>query len=343
MHVLIADKLEQSALDGLKALGCQVTHEPTTGAEGLPAALKRTACDVLIVRSTKVNAAALEASPALRAIVRAGAGVDNIDVPAATARGIRVCNCPGANSIAVAELAMGLLIACDRRIPDQTAALKGGKWNKKEFTTNARGLKGSTLLIVGFGAIGKALAKRAAAFEMDILGWDKFLTPSAISAAGARPVGPDRAQLLEAVAEAGAVSIHIALVLETTKFCDAAFFAAMKPGAIFINTSRGGVVDEAALREAVKSKGLRCGLDVYEGQPGTPQADFVTPTAQLTGCTFTHHCGASTSQAQQAVADETVRILKGYKQSGRLENCVNEQSLPEIKTAAPQPARETAR
>jgi D-3-phosphoglycerate dehydrogenase len=233
------------------------------------------------------------------------------------------------------------MISCDRRIPDQTAALRAGSWNKKEFTTHSRGLKGSTLLIVGLGAIGQAVAKRAAAFEVTLSGWDRHLTPAMAKSAGVQAAGSDRAQLLKALPSADAVTIHIALVPDTTHFCNAEFFAAMKPGAIFINTSRGGVVDEAALRDAVKAKGLRCGLDVYEGQPGSPQAEFVTPTVQLPGGAYTHHCGASTSQAQQAVSDETVRIVRVFMQSGRLENCVNDRGLPEVRTA--QPARGAAR
>lgn len=333
MHVLIADKFEQPGIDSLQTLGCRITYEPGAGAAGIAAALQRSPCDVLIVRSSKVPGAAIQAAVGLKAIIRAGAGVDNIDVAAASACGVGVCNCPGTNSIAVAELAMGLLIACDRRIPDQTATIKAGQWNKKEFSTKARGLKGSTLLVVGLGAIGQAVAKRALAFEMNVIGWDRHLSPASAQAMGVGFGGIDRAGLLAALPEADAVTIHVALVPETTRLCDAEFFSLLKAGAIFVNTSRGGVVDEASLRAAVQSKGLRAGLDVYEGQPSSPQAEFATPTASLPGCAFTHHCGASTDQAQQAVSDETVRIVKVFSQTGRLENCVNEQQLPEIKPA----------
>jgi len=323
MNILIIDKLEQSAIDALRQMGASVTCEPAAGVEGLGPAIERSKPEVLIVRSSKVPAPVLQAVRGLQVIIRAGAGVDNIDVPAATAQGIRVCNCPGMNSIAVAELAMGLLLACDRRIPDQTAEIKAGRWNKKEFSAKARGLKGSTLGIVGLGAIGQAVAKRAFAFEMNVIGWDKFLSAQQVSALGIRWAGSDRAGMLKMAAESHALTVHVALVPETKQMCNAEFFAAMRPGATFINTSRGGVVDESALRDAVKSKGLRCGLDVYDGQPSATQADFVTPTSQLTGCAFTHHCGASTDQAQSAVAEETVRIVKVFKETGRLENCVN--------------------
>lgn len=322
MKILIADKFEKAALDALAAQGVQVAYEPAAGAEGLAAALGNAKPDVLIVRSSKVPAAVLQEASGLKAIIRAGAGVDNIDVPAATARGIRVANCPGMNAIAVAELTMAHLLAIDRRIVEQTAELRAGRWNKKEFA-RARGLKGSTLGVIGLGAIGNAVIKRAAAFEMDIIAWGRSLRPESASAMGVRFGGNGRDSLMKMVGQCHAVTVHVALVPETKHMCNAEFFAAMRPGAAFINTSRGGVVDEAALREAVKSKGIRCGLDVYENQPAATQGDFSTPTAQLAGCTFTHHCGASTDQAQAAVGEEVVRIVKVFRETGKVENCVN--------------------
>jgi D-3-phosphoglycerate dehydrogenase / 2-oxoglutarate reductase len=322
MKILVADKFEQSGLDALQSLGVTVAYEPSLGTDGIPEGLAREKPDVLIVRSTKVPAAALAGASGLKAIIRAGAGVDNIDIPAATAAGIGVCNCPGTNSIAVAELTMAHLLNCDRRIPDQTADLRAGKWNKKEYA-KARGLKGSTLGVIGLGNIGQAVVRRAQAFDMHIIGWDRTLTPKWAGAMNIRCGGTDRPSMLQMLGECDAVSIHIALSPETKHLCNAEFFAAMKPGATFINTSRGGIVDEMALRDAVKTKGIRCGLDVYENQPGTPQADWVSAVADLPCCSFSHHIGASTDQAQAAVAEETVRIVRMLKETGRLENCVN--------------------
>lgn len=323
MKVLIADKLESAGVEGIRALGCETIYEPAAGAEGLAAAIARHTPAVLVVRSSKVPAAALASTTGLKAIVRAGAGVDNIDVPAATAKGIAVANCPGTNSIAVAELAMAHLLACDRRLVDQTVEMRAGRWNKKEFSTGGRGLKGSTLGVIGLGAIGQAVAKRALAFEMAVVGWDKFLTEPAARALGIRWAGSDRAALLAMLPSCDAVSIHVALVPETQRMADTEFFAAMKPGATFINTSRGGVVDEPAMLEAAKTKRLRLGLDVHAGQPSAPQAEFSTPAATIPASVLTHHCGASTDQAQRAVADETVRIIRVFKETGRLENRVN--------------------
>lgn len=322
MKILIADKFETLGLEGLKALGVDVAYEPSLGTDGLSGAIQKERPDVLIVRSTKVPAPVLAAAQGLKIVIRAGAGVDNIDVAAASAAGISVCNCPGTNSVAVAELTMAHLLACDRRLVDQTNDLRAGRWNKKEYA-KARGLKGSTLLVIGLGNIGQAVVCRAKAFEMNVMGWDRALTPKWAGALGIGFGGSDRAAMLKALPGADAVSIHLALAPETRHLCNREFFAAMKEGAYFINTSRGGLVDEVALCEAVESRHIRCGLDVYDNQPPTPQADWRCTLADLPGSSFTHHIGASTDQAQAAVAEETVRIVRVLKETGHVENCVN--------------------
>ena len=170
MKVLIADKFEKVGVDGLKELGCTVVMQPDLTADQLPEAVREIDPAILIVRSTKVTAAALQGGAALGLVIRAGAGIDTIDVAAASARGIFVSNCPCRNSLAVAELAMGLLLSCDRRIPDQVADLRQGKWRKGEYS-KARGLHGRTLGIVGLGQIGREIAKRAQAFGMRVAAW----------------------------------------------------------------------------------------------------------------------------------------------------------------------------
>jgi D-3-phosphoglycerate dehydrogenase len=175
MKVLIADKFEKVGIDGLKELGCSIVSQPDLTADALPAAIKEVDPHILIVRGTKVTADALNAGTALTLVIRAGAGIDTIDVTAASSRGIFVSNCPGKNSIAVAELVMGLLLACDRRIPDQVAELRQGKWNKGEFS-KARGLYGRRLGIVGLGQIGREVAVRARAFGMRVIAWSRTLT-----------------------------------------------------------------------------------------------------------------------------------------------------------------------
>jgi D-3-phosphoglycerate dehydrogenase len=324
VQVLVADKFEKSGLEGLKSIGCAVAYEPESGTDRIAALAAQHKPAILVVRSTKVPGSVVAALPAagVKVIIRAGAGVDNIDSAAATAAGIKVCNCPGMNAIAVAELTMGLILACDRRIAEQTIEARAGKWNKKEYA-KARGLKGLTLGLVGLGAIGKAVAQRAKAFDMRVVGWSRSLTPQSAGTMGVEFGGSDRAALLKMVGGCDVVSVHVAGAPETKQMCNAEFFNAMKQGAYFINTSRGTVVDENALRDAITAKGLRAGLDVYDNQPATPQADWTNSTVGLHGVVATHHCGASTDQAQSAVADETVRIVKVFKETGRAENAVN--------------------
>lgn len=317
MKVLIADKFEQSGIDGLKALGCEVISNPDLKDDALTEAIRDTGADVLIVRSTKVNEAALNAGR-LSLVVRAGAGYNTIDVKAASARGIYVSNCPGKNSTAVAELAFGLILALDRRIADNVAELRAGHWNKKEFG-KARGLHGRTLGLIGLGQIGREMIQRANAFGIKTIGWSRSLTPDAAEVLGIHY----RQTILEIVHEADIVSIHVALTPETRGFINADIFEVMKPGAIFINTSRAEVVDQAALAQAVKTKGIRAGLDVFANEPATATGDFTDEIVSLPNVYGTHHIGASTDQAQEAIAAETVRIIREFKETGSVPNVVN--------------------
>jgi D-3-phosphoglycerate dehydrogenase len=318
MKVLIADKFEKVGVDGLKELGCDVTLQPDLTAEQLPEAIRAADPAVLIVRGTKVSAAALEAGASLGLVIRAGAGIDTIDVAAASARGIFVSNCPGRNSLAVAELALGLLLACDRRIPDQVADLRAGRWRKGEYS-KARGLYGRTLGIVGLGQIGREIAARAQAFGMRVAAWSRNLTVEE-----AARIGVDYCQTpLEVARVSDAVSINVASTAETKHLVNDEFLAAMRPGAYLINTSRGSVVDQAALTRAIREKGIRAGLDVFQQEPAGASADFADPVVQEPGVYGTHHVGASTEQAQVAIAHEVLRIVGAFKETGAVPNCVN--------------------
>jgi D-3-phosphoglycerate dehydrogenase len=315
MNVLIVDKLSPEVVKSLQSLGLQVEVRDYLDADSLRGALKFT--DILVVRSTKVTAAAIKAAPLLSLIIRAGAGVDNIDLSAASAQGIYVANCPGKNTAAVAELAIGLLVAADRRIADATTSMRNGKWQKKEFG-KARGLAGRTLGILGYGAIGRATAERAKGLEMKVMAWSRSLTPEA---AEADDIG--YAASPEALAaKCDAVSIHLAFTPEMKHFVGAKFLDVMRPGAIFINTSRGALVDTAALRAAITAKGLRVGLDVFEGEPSGGDCEWSDKdVAALVTCT--PHVGASTDQASEAVADEVVRIVKTFIATGHPPGTVN--------------------
>ena len=318
MKVLIADKFEKVGLDGLKELGCTVVFQPDLSADALPGAIKEVDPNILIVRGTKVTADTLHAGTSLTLVIRAGAGIDTIDVATASSRGIFISNCPGKNSIAVAELVMGLLLACDRRIPDQVADLRAGKWNKGEYS-KARGLYGRTLGIVGLGQIGKEVATRARAFGMRVLAWSRTLThEEADRLAIAYAQSP-----LEVARLSDIVTVNVAANADTKHLVNPEFLSAMRPGAYLINTSRGSVVDEAALRQAIQEKKLRAGLDVFQNEPAGSKGEFANTIVQEPGVYGTHHVGASTDQAQVAIAHEVIRIVQAFQATGEVPNVVN--------------------
>lgn len=315
MNVLIAGNLSSEVESALENLGLQVAVRSDLKAETMPDAVGLT--DILVVRSTRVTAATIQAAPRLSLVIRAGAGVDTIDLAAASARGIYVANCPGKNTAAVAELAIGLLVAADRRIVDATLTTRSGAWRKKEFS-KARGLAGRTLGILGFGAIGKAVAQRAAGLEMKVVAWSRSLTCEAAEGHGVGYAASPE----ELAAACDAVSIHLALTPETKYLVGPRFFDAMRPGTILINTARGPLVDTRALRAAIAAKGLRVGLDVFEGEPAGGEADWTDKDlASLVTCT--PHIGASTDQAAEAVAAEVVRIVELFVRTGHPAGTVN--------------------
>ena len=317
MLVLIADKFESSGREGLRDLACEVSYQPDLKDEALVKAIAQLKPDVLVVRSTRVTEAMLEAGP-LKVVVRAGAGYNTIDVAAASKRGIYVSNCPGKNSIAVAELAFGLILALDRRIADNVIVLRAGQWNKKEFA-KARGLFGRTLGLIGVGRIGQEMIPRAKAFGMPVIAWSRSLTPERAAWLGIeRKDSP-----LDVARAADVVSVHLALKPETKGLLGTDFFGCLRDGAYFINTSRGEVVDQAALVQSMHNRGIRAGLDVYAVEPSTGSGEFTDAIAREANLYGTHHIGASTDQAQEAIAAETVRIIQGFKDTGKVPNVVN--------------------
>ena len=317
MRVLIADKFEQSGRDGLAAIGCEVSFQPDLKNGSLVEAIQTLNPDVLVVRSTKVTAAALEAG-ALKLVVRAGAGYNTIDVAAASRRGIYVSNCPGKNAVAVAELAFALILALDRRIADNVISLRRGEWNKKEFS-RARGLYGRTLGLIGTGGIGREMIPRARAFGMNVIAWSRSLTLERAAALGVERVDTPQ----ELARQADIVSVHLALKPETRSLIGADVFNSMKEGTIFINTARGEVIDQDALAHALKTRRIRAGLDVFANEPTSAVDKFTDEIGQEENLYGTHHIGASTDQAQEAIAAETVRIVQAFKDTGRVPNVVN--------------------
>ena len=316
MKILIADKFSENHLDRLKKLGCDVTYNASVKAEELPKLI--TPYKVLVVRSKQVTADTVKAGDQLTVILRAGAGVNTIDVKTASARGVYVTNCPGKNSVAVAELAFALLLGIDRRIADNVAALRAHKWNKKEFS-KADGVYGKTLGVIGVGQIGREVIKRAQAFGLRVMAWSRSLN---LQKARELEVeySPDLDNLFR---RADIISLHVALKPDTKKLVNAERIAMMKPNAILINTARGEVVDQAALRAALAGKKIRAGLDVFDPEPAEGTGDFTDPILDLPNFYGTHHIGASTEQAQEAIAEEAIRIIETFVKTGVVLNCVN--------------------
>ena len=323
MKVLVADKFEQSGLDGLRASGCDVVYNADLKDAALAEAIAATRAQVLVVRSTPVTAPMLDVGT-LSLVVRAGAGVNTIDVAAASRRGVYVANCPGKNAVAVAELTFALLLAIDRRIPENVNDLRAGRWNKKEYT-KAQGVFGLTLGLLGFGSIGQEVACRARAFGMPVTVWSRRFGSDVVGRTraeeqfGVRVLDHPR----EVVAGCGVLSVHLALTKETRGFVNADLLQHLRPGAIVLNTARAEVVDYGALAEAIRSKGLRVGLDVFANEPSGASGAFSDTIVGLPGVYGTHHIGASTDQAQEAIAAETVRIVRTFMQTGRVPNVVN--------------------
>ena len=321
MKILIADKLSPKAILALEKKGANITSNPNLKAEELSEAIDN--ANILIVRSTKVFAETIEAGKSLELIIRAGAGVNNIDLEKASSSGVYVANCPGKNSDAVAELALGHIIACDRRIVDASLDLRSGNWKKKAYQ-NAAGLKGRTLGIIGLGSIGSALAKIAKGLDMRVIAWSRSLTPDKA----------DKLDLVycesidEVAANADVISVHLAVTPDTKHLLNTKFFNKMKDEAIFVNTSRGEIVDTAALHKAIDEKALRVGLDVFENEPGSGLAEF-DQTDLAGSITCTPHIAASTNQASEAIADEVVRIVDSLIKTGKPINAVNSRNKTE--------------
>lgn len=316
MKILIADKFSENHLDRLKKLGCDVTYNPSVKAEELPKLIGSS--KILVVRSKQVAADTIQAGDQLAVILRAGAGVNTIDVKTASARGVYVTNCPGKNSVAVAELAFALLLAIDRRIPDNVTALRAHKWNKKEFS-KADGIHGKSLGVIGIGQIGREVVKRAHAFGLHVIAWSRSLNLQK-----ARDLNVEFVPDLDSVfRRADIISLHVALKPDTKKLVTADRIAMMKPNAILINTARGEVVDQTALRAALEAKRIRAGLDVFDPEPADATGDFADPILDQPNLYGTHHIGASTEQAQDAIAEEALRVIETYIKTGVVLNCVN--------------------
>jgi D-3-phosphoglycerate dehydrogenase / 2-oxoglutarate reductase len=316
MKVLIADSFPMKYVGEIQNLGGVVEYKPKLKAEELAANIGDST--VLVVRSTEVHADCIAAGTNLSLIIRAGAGVNNIDIKAANSRGIYVSNCPGKNAIAVSELTMSLLIALDRRIVENVVDLRAGKWNKAEYS-KADGVFGKTIGVIGTGKIGKEVIARAKVFGLRVIAWSRSLT-----AEKAEEMGIEHAaSIAELVPQCDIVSLHLALKPETKNIFNKDIIGLMKPGAILLNTARAELVDEAALYEAASTGKIKIGTDVFSNEPEDKTGFFFNKLGTLTAVYGTHHIGASTQQAQNAVAEEVISIIKEYKTHGTVRNWVN--------------------
>ncbi len=318
MRVLIADKLTHGALHAIEVLGHEVEFAPALKPDSLVDALETAQPHVLVVRSTKVSAPALEASGSLGLVIRAGAGVNTIDLKTASKRGIFVANCPGKNAVAVAELTLGILIALDRRIAEASQLMHEGRWEKSTFS-KAEGLFGRRLGLVGFGATAREMASRAISMGMQVQAW----TPR-LEASMARPYGVDVAESLDALlSTSDAVSVHCPMNPSTRGLIGARELSLIPAGGIFIHTARGGIVDDAALAAHARSGHLRVGLDVFDGEPGSSSDTFDNEIRNVAAAVLTPHIGASTAQALESTGAEVTRIIQDFATLGVVHNVVN--------------------
>ena len=308
MKIIVADKISERGIALLRETGWEVV---TPTAATLLSELAN--ADALVVRSaTKATAALLEKAPKLRVIGRAGVGVDNVDVEAATRRGILVMNTPGGNSISVAEHTLALMLGLARAVPQASASTQSGKWEKSAFSGTE--LRGKTLGLVGLGRIGTAVAQRARGLEMKVLAFDPYVTPAA-----AREVDVELVPLDDLLRQSDVVSLHTSLSAATEKIIDAAAIAKMKKGARLINCARGELIDEAALAEALKSGHLAgAGLDTFAKEP--PKN---SPLIGLPNLIATPHIAGSTAEAQEEVGTAIALQVRDYLTDGFIRNAVN--------------------
>ena len=315
MKIIIADGLAASALDLLRAEGWDVDASAGRAPDQLASDLAD--ADALIVRSaTKVTAPLIAAAPRLRVIARAGTGVDNVDIPAASARGIVVMNAPGANSVSVAELAIGLVLALARHVPAADAAMKQGKWEKKKFLGEE--IREKTLGLAGLGRIGQEVARRAAAFGMRIIAHDPFISEQV-----AGDLGVELVSLDDLFTRADYLSLHMPSNEKTRHLVNADRLARARKGIRIVNTARGDLIDETALADAIEAGHVAgAALDVFQTEP-PPDPRLQT----LPQVVATPHIAASTREGQELVGVETAAAVRDFLRDGIIRNAVNFPSI----------------
>jgi D-3-phosphoglycerate dehydrogenase len=332
-RVLIADKLESAGVELLRSAGIEVETRLGLKGDELASALRE--FDACIVRSQpKITAECLENPGKLRAIARAGVGVDNIDVPAATRKGVVVMNTPGGNTVSAAEHTIALLLALARRVPSADAVMKAGGWDRNKFVGTQ--VAGKTLGVIGLGRIGREVARRAAGLDMQVIALDPFVTAARAAELGYAVA----ASLDELLPKVDFLSIHVPLSDETKSLIGANELALMKPSARILNVARGGIVDEKALAEALSSGTIAgAGVDVFSVEPIA--AD--NPLVKAPNVVLTPHLGASTVEAQESVAVEAAQLIADFLLRGQVANAVNMASVDPKELAEVRPFVDLAR
>lgn len=314
--VLIADKLDKQAVPILVDAGFEVVNKPGMGEDEIAAAIK--GFDAVIVRSAaKITAKIIEAADCLKCIGRAGTGVDNIDVKAATAKGILVMNVPGGNTVTAAEHAIAMMLSMSRMVPQADASMKAGKWEKSAFTGFE--ITGKTLGVVGFGKIGQIVADRALGLRMKVVAYDPIVPPFVIEAAGVTPV----ATVADLMKVADIVSVHTPLNDKTRGLIGADMLSCAKDGMMLVNCARGNIVDEAALISALQSGKVRsAAIDVWSAEPFA-EGSVAAALAAMPNVVATPHLGASTHEAQNRVALSIARQIRDFLNTGARFGAVN--------------------
>lgn len=312
--VLVSDKLSENGLAVLRAASSVLSVDVHVGLKPDELAAVIGQYDGLVIRSaTKVNAAILEAAARLKIVGRAGIGVDNVDLAQASSRGILVMNTPDGNVVTTAEHALALMFAAARKIPQATASMKAGAWEKTKF--QGRELFGKTIGVIGLGNIGRIVADRARGLRMRVIGLDPWMSPRK-----GHEIGVEMVDLDTLLAQSDVVTLHVPAVEWTRNILNAAAIGKMKKGAILVNAARGGLVDEAAVAEAVKSGHLyAAAFDVFEKEP----LDTHSPLLGVDNIIVTPHLGASTDEAQEIVATLIAEQMVEYFRTGQARNVVN--------------------
>lgn len=318
MKILLADQLAPLVRSSLEKQDFTILENPSLKDESLLEAMQTFKPEILVVRSTKITSEHIEKTPSLSLIIRAGAGVNTIALETASQRGVFVANCPGKNAIAVAELVMGHIINLDRNLFENIRDFRAGVWNKKKYS-KAKGLHGRVLALLGLGSIGTEVLHRAKAFGLEVRAWSRSLTPEK-----AKKLGVHYAATPQEVAKgADILSVHLPANAQTKDLIDSSILSELNDQAFFINSSRGALVNEEDLLEAIEQKNLRVGLDVFKNEPASSDNTVSSILSENPSIYVSHHIGASTNQATESVGEAVLEIITNWKFQGLVLNCVN--------------------